>query len=230
MVQWKVTHVRGGDTLGKRILEARSLCGLTHTVIAKQHLIPTSFLEAIETGNYGKLPEKVYARAFLKKYLSIVNLPVHEHLMLFEDEHTTWHHLTRDERERAGFRHERDVRGFELTPSFWQKAGVSAAGLLFLIYIGVRVDASIAPVTLDVVSPIDRLTTSEETLIIEGTTEPEATITINNQEISIDNEGRFTKSVSLEEGLNTIKITASKKYRPATTSVRHVLVVPPEAS
>ena len=224
MINWKVTNIRGGDTLGERLLEARSVLGITHSVIFKQHSIPISFLESIESGNYGKLPEKVYARAFLKKYLSILALPINEHLILFEEEYTTWQRLTKNERAPIHSIREKKISSFELTPLFWQKAGVVAVGLVFFIYIGMRVDASIAPVTLNVISPRDQLATSEQNLVIEGQTETEATITINDQEIPIDNEGKFSKSVSLEEGLNTLEITASKKYRPETTSIRHILV------
>lgn len=226
--EWKVTKVRGGETLGKRLLEARASRGMTSAVIAREYAIPLSFLEALERGDYGRVPAKVYTRAFLKKYLTLLGLSVAEHLLMFEEEFAHFQKLSLGARPYRMVGTKPTLGRFEFTPSFFQKISAVAVGLIFLIYIGVRVDASIAPVSLALTSPGENLTTSERTLVILGETEREATITINGQAIPIDNEGRFEKSVLLEEGLNTLEVVAGKKYRPATTVTRHVLVTAAE--
>lgn len=224
-MHWQVTKIKTDNTLGKKLVQARAALGLDLTNISRQHYLPISFLKSIEYGNFEKLPEKLYTRAMLKKYLHILKLPTNECLDLWEEEYVHWKNLTAEkgQKNHSPTLH-RSMFNITLTPSFWHKGILIFTGLVFLIYIGMRVEAAIAPTNLEIFSPPDRLTTIEHVIEITGRTEPEVTLTINTQEIPVEQDGFFSKSINLQTGLNVLEIKASKRYRPTHSLIRHILV------
>lgn len=72
-----------------------------------------------------------------------------------------------------------------------------------------RVDTTVP--TLNIEQPVDgqsiELLRNQQTTII-GTTEPEAVVTINGRRTRADNEGTFSTTYQLQEGDNTLTITA----------------------
>lgn len=61
---------------------------------------------------------------------------------------------------------------------------------------------------LEITSPRDLDTTSKNEILIEGNTESEVIIHINNLPIIVDSEGKFSYSLRLKEGENHITIEA----------------------
>src|SRR5690348_16578344 len=72
--------------LGEKLIEERKKQGLSLDEIAKATKIRRSFLEAIEKGEYKKLPSSAYAQGFVKNYVAYLGLPEKELLALFRRE------------------------------------------------------------------------------------------------------------------------------------------------
>lgn len=62
------------EQIGQKIKAARESRGLTLGQIYDKTKIPTSNLEAIETGDFEQLPEPVYVAGFIKRYADCVGL------------------------------------------------------------------------------------------------------------------------------------------------------------
>ncbi len=72
-------HGRPSSTpprLGERLRSAREAAGLGLSDLASRTHVRRSYLEALEEGRYGELPEDVYARNFLRLYAQAVGLDV----------------------------------------------------------------------------------------------------------------------------------------------------------
>lgn len=71
------------------------------------------------------------------------------------------------------------------------------------------------PPTLNITSPTDNLLTNKATLIVSGVTNDATstpiTLTINGETVNVASDGSFSKSITLSEGSNTIKIIATDK-------------------
>lgn len=61
---------------------------------------------------------------------------------------------------------------------------------------------------IEINSPKDGQTISKEEILIEGKTEPETTVHINNQPVVVDFEGKFKISYRLKEGENKLEFVA----------------------
>src|SRR5579872_1705923 len=72
--------------LGERLLEERKAQGFSTEEVAKATKIRHEFIEAIEKGDYKKLPSTAYAQGFVKNYVEFLGLPEKELLALFRRE------------------------------------------------------------------------------------------------------------------------------------------------
>lgn len=64
--------------------------------------------------------------------------------------------------------------------------------------------------------------TNRGSLMISGLTEPGATVTLNSQSLSVDAQGRFSKSLTLAAGANTFTFIARDKANNSTTVARSI--------
>lgn len=87
------------------------------------------------------------------------------------------------------------------------------------------------PPVLNITSPTEGLITNQETLLVSGTTNDvtsgpvTVTIQLNNgelQSVNVEENGSFSKEITLAEGSNVIKITATDKAGKSTVVTRNV--------
>ena len=62
---------------------------------------------------------------------------------------------------------------------------------------------------LEVITPEDGSVVSQETIVIEGITTPDAVVSIDGGTIGVNAQGKFSVEVSLQEGANIIEAAAS---------------------
>lgn len=84
---------------------------------------------------------------------------------------------------------------------------------------------TVAP-TLNVTSPTEGLKTNEDTVTVSGTTNDATSspvkVTVNGDAVTVQENGSFSKVVTLTEGENTITVIATDSAGKQTTVVRHV--------
>lgn len=84
---------------------------------------------------------------------------------------------------------------------------------------------TVAP-TLNVTSPADNLITNQPLLTVTGTTNDvtssPVTVKINNESVTVQSNGSFSKQITLDEGNNIITVVATDGAGKSTTVTRHV--------
>ncbi len=95
--------------------------------------------------------------------------------------------------------------------------------VIFSSYLGWQIKKTLEPPKLNLFTPNDGLTTNQKTVLISGQTNKEVKISINGQEITNQENGRFIKELNLNPGINTITITAINKHQRQTTITRHII-------
>lgn len=188
---------------------------------AKKLNIHYKYLQALENGNYKELPSGVYGKNFLREYASYLDLDIDEILKMFAAE---------TDSDAASGRRElfsKQVvksRHFIAAPKIIKNAIIILIALICFSYLGYRLGKVITPPVLSVYSPAENIITEKHNLQIAGSSENEASIIINGELVLSDKDGQFNKTINLKNGINTITITASKKYGRDNTIVRQVLV------
>lgn len=84
---------------------------------------------------------------------------------------------------------------------------------------------TVAPI-LNVTSPTENFITNQSQITVEGTTNDvtssPVTVTINDEPVTVQSNGSFSKQITLSEGENTITVVATDGAGKSTTVTRHV--------
>jgi PKD repeat protein len=83
------------------------------------------------------------------------------------------------------------------------------------------------PLILDITAPKDGVILSSSPTAVKGTVNNNASVTVNGSPVSVIN-GVFSQSVVLQEGLNTITVTAEDQYGQETSKIITVTAILPK--
>ena len=204
-------------TAGQKLYEERIRRGLTLEEIARATKIRSSFLSAIEKGEYKKLPSSAYIQGFVKNYAEFLGLPQKEIVALFKREFNEREFLSVLPQ---GFSKDQDV---SLTGiRFGQTAfAIIAIFVTLLGYILFQYRYAFINPPLEIDTPKEGEMVSVP-FFVSGKTDPNATVFINEDSIVVDADGNFKKNITLFPGKTIIKITAQNRLGKKTQIDRHV--------
>lgn len=207
---------------GQKFQEARLQKNLSLEDISQGTKIKVGFLDAIEKGEYDKLPSVAYAQGFVRNYARFLNMPEKETLALFRREFD-------DEKALKvlpqGFTKTKD---FSIS-RFKSKQILLLASLVFLIlmgYILFQYRGAIVNPSLYISAPGENAIISSSTVTIRGKTDPNSAVYVNTDLVSIDQSGNFEKTVNVFSGKTTIIIKATNKFGKETVLQRDIEIKP----
>lgn len=206
----------GSFTLGERLARLRQEGGFSVEEIEKKLGIQKNYLVALEKSKYQKLPGEVYTINFLKKYAQFLQVNPEMVLSLYRQEHQIFSLVKKEKKPTKA------VRSI-ITPLSIRYAIIIIITIGLLLYLGLQIKTIFAPPNLTIDSPPDNLVTNQSSIKVSGKTEPEVQITINGQPVLADLNGNFSKTVDLQEGVNTIKIAVSKEKSQTRIITRQIL-------
>jgi len=196
---------------GEKLQQARLEKGFSLEDVAKATKIKTEFLVFIENGEYQKLPSPSYASGFVRNYARFLGLPDEEILAIFRrefDEDKAYKVLPK------GFAEKQD---FPLV-QFKVRQAVLIAVIILLFFSGYLLfqyrDAFLNP-PLTVTSPQEGAITSSQ-IKIAGNTDPNATVYVNSDAVTVDQDGNFEKVINVFPGKTTISVKAVNKFSRET--------------
>lgn len=206
--------------LGDRLQQERKRQGLTIEEIAKATKIRPQFIEAIEKGDYKKLPSSAYAQGFVKNYVNYLGLPEKELLALFRREF--------DEEEFLGVLPESFTKPKEISLQGVKirRAGIIGVGLLLVLifYIFFQYRSAFFSPSLSIQNPPDNAILNTQTVTVTGSTEPDATVSVDGLPVYVDNSGNYTKAITVFPGIVTIVVKATNSFGKVSTIERHITV------
>lgn len=180
--------------------------GLTLDEIERETKIKKEFLDAIEKGNFNSLPSESYAQGFVKNYAKHLGIPTSLALPLFRREYNAKHAVN-------------IVPEFRRTQHKFNRRFLSAKtfliGVAILViggYIFIQYSSLIFAPSLVVMTPTNGQSLSTNVVSVTGKTDPYATVTIRGEDVYIDLQGKFQKSVYLFSGEEKIKVIAKNRF------------------
>lgn len=199
-------------TVGQVLKQAREEKFYTIEEVEKATKIRKELLEALEQGNYAKLPPTTFVQGFIKNYGRFLGLDSEKLLAIFRREFSDQRHPPRI---LDSFTNPIGKRGIRFTPTGVLSSTIIILIFFFFIYLWFQYRFLVGTPFLQVDQPSDQETFATAQIQIVGKTDPEAKVSINNQEISVDANGRFSQEIKLTETANKITITSSKSGRPS---------------
>ena len=193
--------------LGQRLNHQRLRRKLTLEEAAIATKIKASFLTAIERGEFHKLPSPAYAKGFVINYAVYLGLSKNEALALFKrefDEKRAYKvlpdSLTRRQK-------------FPLLRVKIQESLLIVGGLLilFLGFLFFQYRSAFFAPSLSIFSPKEGAVFSKDVVIV-GKADSEATVTVNNQPVSLNDSGEFKKYLTFFPGKTAITVKAKNRF------------------
>jgi len=207
-------------SIGAQFQEERKNQNLSIEEVARATKIRAEFLNAIERGDYKKLPGPSYAHGFVRNYAKFLGLPVEKSLAIFRREF--------DEKKAVEVLPRGLTNSSDFTlPRF--KIGKSAliVGIVFLViavFLLFQYRAALFNPGLDVDFPEENQTLSSLNIEVRGKTDPNGILMVENEQVTINPDGSFKKQVTVFPGSTSLTFHVENKFGRTTTVERNISI------
>ena len=203
-------------TVGQILKDARQKKKLSLSAVEKQTKIKKEFIELIESNSWDKLPEFPVVSGFVKNLAVFLGL----------SSENTNAFLRRDYPPKKLFINPKpDIESkFTWSPKLTFAIGIAALSLLVLGYLGFEYTKFIKPPDLEITSPKDNEVVVSEIVKVMGKTTTDVTLTINNQPIILDQEGKFQTEIKITKDTKELKFVAVSRSGKTTEKLINISV------
>ncbi len=206
--------------IGERFKIARLALGYSLEDISNILCIQAKYLRALESNQLLSIKEVFYREQYVKSYATFLGFEwetIRNDVQFLEQQSEDQKHLSLLN---PSSRHL--VRRWEVRTLVRGMALILVA-LGCLSYFVIASSHTFSPPELSLDTPLDQLTTAQEKLIVSGKTQKDAALVmINGARVPKDEQGNFKQEIILTSGLNTIHVTAAKRFSPSKTVTRQV--------
>ena len=217
------TTIPEKETLGEKLAKKRAALGYDIKEAERATRIRARHIEALESGDYSKLPPDVYVRGFLKNYSSFLKLDEAKVLKLYRKERGLAENVKKVTEPKTPIRTRKKLPRVVLTPKRIIIGSAILVALAIIGYIGWEVSILAAPPKLTIDDPADNSKVTEQAIIVSGSTDAGNDVSINDVPIGVDPSGTFKEKVSLQSGVNLIRVKAKNKLGKVAQLDRTVL-------
>jgi cytoskeleton protein RodZ len=210
----------GTLTLGEKLKKLRSERRMSLNEASRVTRIQVKYLEYLEEGKYEKLPANVYVRGFLKNYAEFLGVSEEALFKLYDKESGIKKNLEKQKKENTQGHMERQIpisiSSFVVTPKM-----IAAGSIIILIFLGVfylykEVGSFASTPRLVVLSPENNYSTASNSVSVEGVTDRDSKILINDQPVLVNDDGKFRETLTVQSGTNIINIKAINRFEKET--------------
>jgi len=191
--------------------------------VSKATKIHPKYIKALEEGNYEMFSSAVHIKGFLKNYAKYLGVDVEQVLAFWRREYN--YSEENDKRVIKNRSKPLDIPRVVLTPGllFSSLSFILIVVFFGYLYFQYRSFAEAPELIID--SPVEKnVTTTSPNLNIVGRTDRDAVLTINGQEISLDEEGMFATTITLSEGVNTLNFVSTNKLGKSSRQTKTIVV------
>lgn len=210
-------------TLGEKLQVRRIELGYDINTVSKRLNIQKKYISAIEKSDFKNFPSDIYVDNFVKSYIKFLDLNLKYYYNLYLKEKKLFNNIFQQNEEEAK-KMRIFPKWFKISPRFFKIILVLLIVLGFVFYMYTETRKIFTKPVLHIYQPINNLVINEYIVDIVGQTHAEADLTINGRRIIVNREGYFQETISLQKGINIIKIMSKKKYSQPNIQFRQVMV------
>ncbi len=209
---------RTGDILR----QARQARGESLAQVSQAIKVRVSMLQAIEAGHFFGLTDPLYLKGFIRAYADHLGLAESEVMPFFRREYDEQQHQQQLAKPLAPI----EPKKPKITPgrvivTILTIAIVAVVGYSYNQYVSVALTPK-----LELVSPVDASTAASGQVLVKGTTDADAQLSLNGQPVTLTPAGDFELTVALALGTNTLQLKSVNKLGKSTVVERTVIGPP----
>ena len=205
------TAVRKSETLGEKLSKKRVSLGYEIKDVERSIRIRSKHVEFIENSEWDKLPPDVYVRGFLRSYARFLRLDPEKVVTIYLKEKGLTENVKKLATKTDLPKSRLSAPKIIITPKRLIFLSTGLVGAIIISYIIWQITILTAPPKLSLVSPSDNIKVEDDAVIVEGKTDAGSNVFVNDVPIGVSPDGYFKESVSLQDGVNLIKISAKNR-------------------
>lgn len=181
------------------------------TEVSRATRIQVKYLEFLERGQYDKLPADVYVRGFLRSYARYLNVDEQTLVKLYDRERNIQENLGREKEVQTS------VHSFSPTSIVITSRSFVVLGIILLVfgsffYLYREFKSFAADPQLAILEPQNGALIEGSEVTVRGKTDKNAQVTLNDQEVFVDNDGFFLNTLFLQPGINTVLVRTRNRF------------------
>lgn len=208
-------------TVGSLLRETREAQFYSLEDVERKTKIRREMLQLLENDDFEHLPPATFVRGFIRNYGKLLGLEPEKLLALWRRDFEAQKHPPVVMK---SFSDPLRTPRFRLTPQYVFGSVVAIVVVSFFGYLWFEYRQFVGAPELTLVSPIDQQAVEIPQVVIEGQTAPEVIVKVNEQEITVDKEGKFREEIQLSGVANKIVVSATGKFGQKTSVERVVFV------
>ena len=212
-------------SVGQELKKRRQGLRLSLTEVELQTKIRGKFLTQLESGDYEGMANDVYSRGFVQNYASFLGLDGRELAARYSVE--------RGGPEAALTKRPQLKRPPRLVVT-GRLAAIGAVLLVIIMILGYLVwqlSALAAPPNISILVPDANQAVTGSVTTVSGHATPGADVAIDDVAVVSDADGNYSSQVALQNGVNTIRVSAKSKLGKSSSLSRTILAkLPPSTA
>jgi cytoskeletal protein RodZ len=202
-------------TIGQTIKKARVRKKYSRARLEEATKIKKGFIEAIENENWEKLPEYPVLHGFISSIAKTLKVDVDMLTAILRRDYPP---------KKLDVNPKPDVsEKFSWSPRLTFLASSIVISVAILAYLVFQYMSFISPPRLEIFEPKEGQEIATSTLVVEGKTDSDVVVRINNQSVLINDEGDFSEEINIFEGTGEIEIVATSRSGRITIIKRRIV-------
>jgi len=218
------------ETLSEYLLAVRENLGLSREEVSRQTGIKLKFLENLESGDFKALPAEVYVLGFLSQLAKFYSVDPSVLNDQYKKEQGIQRHLAKPAGLLASSEYKKFLNKIVITP----KVLSLFLGVLFVLltvgYIIWQVWSINKTPGLQILEPANNSVIAGAFVTVRGSTDPGMIVSVNDQNIFVDNNGNFNTQLGLTPGPKEIVISAKNRFDKSVSKTVNITGASPVAN
>jgi len=201
-------------TIGKIFKDSRIHKKISLSKLEELTKIKKEFIQAIENEDWELLPEYPSVLGFVKSISGRIGMDSKKAVALLRRDYPP---------KDVKINPKPDIsKKFIWSPKLTFLVGISVVIMIVALYLGVEYKKFISPPELDLVLPREGQLVDDRHLLVEGATDVDSTVKVNNQPVLVDEDGNFSFELEVSEKTEKIVVVAQSRSGRETTLERHI--------
>lgn len=203
-------------SVGKYMRDIRKARDMSLEDLEKKTRIKKDFIKALESEEWSKLPDYPVVVGFVKSLAKTLMVDENNMVALLRRDYPP-QDLPVNPKPDA-------FSSFTWSPRLTFISGIVVVVIGVVVYLVIQYLSFTRPPELDLASPTEGQVVTTRELTVSGTTDPEATIRINNQPVIIEEDGSFATTIEVFEGTKEIVVRSVSRSGKETELKREITV------
>lgn len=226
---FKRKKINNDKPFGEELRKSRIRQSFSLDVVEEKTKVNIKYLAALEQSAFDNLPAEIYAVGFLRRYADFLKIDPKKIIEKFHNEQKLFLNLHNSETQSQDIIKPNFSRkwlkssSFVITPKLLVSAMVIFLVIGILGYIFYQVKSFAAAPPLSIAGNFANMKVKVNSITVEGQTDTSASLSINNQPVAVNAEGKFSQEIQLISGINDIEVMAKNKANKITRQTIKIL-------